>query len=112
MYVPLTELAEKRQATALHSESTLKNPYVQLGPCEQTNMLLSEVPMIDSVMATAMRKVHICQFVASMRKWHRWCYDFSVAMMEADIPKERWVAVLPSHLDDTARDAYEELTGA
>ncbi len=75
-------------------------------------MLPSEVPMIDAVMATAMHKVHSCQFVASMWKWNWWCYDFAVAMMGADIPKERWVAVLPSHLDDMARDAYEELTGA
>ncbi len=75
-------------------------------------MLLSEVPMIDPVMAMAMRKVHIRQFAASMWKWNRWCYDFAIAMMGADIPKEWSVAVLPSHLDDTARDAYEELMGA
>ncbi len=68
--------------------------------------------MIDAVMATAMRKVHIRLFVASTRKWNQCCYDFEVAMMGADIPNERWVAVLPSHLDDTARDAYEELMGA
>ncbi len=29
VYVPPTELADKRQATALHSESMLKNPYSQ-----------------------------------------------------------------------------------
>ncbi len=28
----------------------------------------------------------------------------------ADIPQARWVAVLPSHLDDLSRDAYEEIT--
>ncbi len=74
-------------------------------------MPLSQVKEIDVATATAMHKVHTCQFVASTRKWNQWCYDFEVAMMGADISKERWVAVLPSHLDDTARDAYEELTG-
>ncbi len=33
-------------------------------------------------------------------------------MLGAGIPESHWVAVLPSHLDDKARDAYEELTGA
>ncbi len=96
VYVPPTELAEKRQATALHSESTLKNPYLQLGPRERTNMLPSEVKAIDAVMAMATCKVHIRQLAASMQNWNWWCYDFEVAMMGADIPKERWVAVLPA----------------
>ncbi len=33
-------------------------------------------------------------------------------MRGAAIPRLHWVAVLASHLDDKARDAYEELTGA
>ncbi len=33
-------------------------------------------------------------------------------MLGAAIPESHWVAVLPSHLDDRARDAYEELTSA
>ncbi len=32
--------------------------------------------------------------------------------MGAAIPQTHWVAVLPSHLDDKARDVYKELTGA
>ncbi len=31
-------------------------------------------------------------------------------MKGAEIPQERWVAVLPSHLDDLSRDVYEEIT--
>ncbi len=59
-----------------------------------------------------MRKVSIRLFVAANKKWTRWRHDFEVAMMGAGIPQSHWVAVLPSHLDDKARDAYEELTGA
>ncbi len=68
--------------------------------------------MIDVATAAAMRKVQIHQFVAAMRKWNRWHHDFEVAMMGATIPQTQWVVVLPSHLDDSSRDAYEELTGA
>ncbi len=75
-------------------------------------MLPSEVPTIDVVTATAMCKVQVRQFVAATRKWNWWCHDFEVAMMGAAIPQQQWVAVLPSHLDDTARDAYEELMDA
>ncbi len=32
-------------------------------------------------------------------------------MMGVAIPETHWVAMLPSHLDNRARDAYEELTG-
>ncbi len=71
----------------------------------------SEMQQIDVTTVMAMRKVHIHQFAASSQKWNRWRYDFEVAMKGADIPRERWVAVLPTHLDDPARDAYEELTG-
>ncbi len=69
----------------LHSESMLKHPHSQLGPREWTNMLPSEVPMIDAATATAMRKVYIHQFMEATRKWNWWCYDFEVAMMGADI---------------------------
>ncbi len=33
-----------------------------------------------------------------------------MAMNGAYIPQLRWVAVLPTHLDDLSRDAYEEIT--
>ncbi len=87
MYVPPTELADKRQAMMLHSESMLKNPYSQLGLHERTNMLPLEVTTIDMVMAMAMRKVHIHQFVASTWKWNWWRYDFQVAMMGQTFPR-------------------------
>ncbi len=95
MYVPPTELADKRQATALRSDSTLKNPYSQLGPREWTNLPSSEVPMIDVQTATAMRKVQIRPFVVAMRKWNWWRHDYVVAMMGVGIPQNQWVAVLP-----------------
>ncbi len=97
VYVPPMELANKRQA-AVRNNSMLLNPYMQLGMHVQTNMPLSEVQEIDVTTATAMHKVHICQFVVSTRKWNRWRYDFEVAMKGADIPQTRWVAVLPSPL--------------
>ncbi len=59
-----------------------------------------------------MHKVNLKPFVTTSRKWTRWRHDFEVAMLGAAIPESHWVAVLPSHLDDTARDAYEELMGA
>ncbi len=95
----------------LRSDLMLKNPCSQFGPCEQTNMLPSEMQEIDVTMAMAMCKVHIHQFAATTRKWNWWHYDFEVAMKGADIPRERWVAVLPSLLDDSSRDACKELTG-
>ncbi len=99
VYVPPTELADKRQAAACDN-STLLNPYMQLGMRERTNMPPSEMQEIDVTMAMAMHNVHIHQFIVSTQKWNRWCYDFEVAMKGADIPQARWVAVLPSHLDD------------
>ncbi len=71
IYVPITELAEKRQA-AVASNSSLLNPYMPLGTCVQTNMLPSEVQDIDVPTAAAMCKVHIQKFCASTRKWNRW----------------------------------------
>ncbi len=71
----------------------------------------SEMQEIDGTMAAAMRKVHIHQFIATTWKWNWWRYDFEVVMKGADIPRERWVAVLPSHLDDPSRDSYKEITG-
>ncbi len=64
----------------------------------------SEVQEIDVTTAMAMCKVHIHPFIASTCKWNWWRYDFKVVMKGADIPQARWVAVLPSHLDDLARD--------
>ncbi len=31
-------------------------------------------------------------------------------MKGAEIPQSRWIAVLPSHLDDLSRDVYKEIT--
>ncbi len=88
VYVPPTELADRRQTTTLHSDSTLKNPYTQLGPRERTNMPLSEMQEIDVTMAAAMRKVHIHQFVVSTWRWNRWRYDFEVAMKGQTFPRK------------------------
>ncbi len=70
MYVPLMELADKRQAM-VHPDSMLQNPYMQLGTHERTNVPLSEVQEIDVTTATAMHKVHICPFVATTWKWNQ-----------------------------------------
>ncbi len=68
----------------------------------------AKVQEIDVTTATAMCKVHIHQFIATIWKWNRWRYDFEVAMKGVDLPQARWVAVLPSHLDDLSRDTYEK----
>ncbi len=70
----------------------------------------SEMQEIDVPTATVMCKVRIQQFDATTCWWNRWRYDFEVAMKGAEIPQARWVAVLPSHLDNLSRDAYEEIT--
>ncbi len=111
MYVPPRDLTDKRQAAASFSDVALKHPYVQLGPRERTDLPQCQVAAIDAKTAQAMRKVNLKPFVATSRKWTRWRHDFEVAMLGAAIPESHWVAVLPSHLDDRARDAYEELTG-
>ncbi len=51
VYVPPMEIADKRQATMVCSDSMLKNPYTQLGTHERTNMPPSEVQEIDVTMA-------------------------------------------------------------
>ncbi len=112
MYVPPMRLTSKRQVAASFSDMTLKHPHAQLGPCERTDLPQSQVAAIDAKTAQAMRKVNLKPFVATSRKWTRWRHDFEVAMLGAAIPESHWVAVLPSHLGDTARDVYEELTGA
>ncbi len=61
--------------------------------------------------AASMRKVHIDKFNSMKHRWNWWRHDFETAMMDAEIDQSRWVAMLPSHLDDLSRDAYEEITG-
>ncbi|MCP4544097.1 MAG: hypothetical protein GY832_43860, partial [Chloroflexi bacterium] len=75
-------------------------------------MPVMEIPEISDKTAQNMRKVNIRLFVAATKKWKRWRYDFEVAMRGAAIPRNHWVAAVASHLDDKARDLYEELTGA
>ncbi|MCP4536706.1 MAG: hypothetical protein GY832_06125, partial [Chloroflexi bacterium] len=107
VYVP--PIADTRQGAAKTAQ-----PYsnLHLGPREHTDLPESQVPMIDAKTAQAMHKVSIRPFIAASRKWVWWRHDFQVQMLGVGIPESHWVAVLPSHLDDKARDAYEELTGA
>ncbi len=109
VYMPTMELADKRQL-AMSSNWALLNPYIPLGMHVRTNVLPSQVQEIDVHTATSMHKVHIWQFNSDTHRWNQWRHDFEVAMKGADIPQSMWVAVLPSHLDNLSRDAYEEIT--
>ncbi len=109
IYTPITELADKRQMAAC-SNLALLNPHMPLGTCVRTNVPPSQLQDIDVTTATLMRKVHIRQFDVMTCQWNQWQHDFEVAMKGADIPQSRWVAVLPSHLDDLSRDVYKEIT--
>ncbi len=109
VYMPTTELADKRQVAAC-SNLAIRNPYMPLGTRVRTNAPQAQLQEIDVHTATSMHKVHIDNFNSVKQKWNRWRHDFQMAMKGADIPQTRWVAVLPMHLDDLSRDAYEEIT--
>ncbi|MCP4543494.1 MAG: hypothetical protein GY832_40800, partial [Chloroflexi bacterium] len=102
---------KKKQMAVSATNEALSQSHPQMGPRACTDLPAIEVPEIDDKTAQAMRKVNIRPFIAATRKWKRWRHNFEVAMRGAAIPRMHWVAVLASHLDGRARDAYEELTG-
>ncbi|MCP4544631.1 MAG: hypothetical protein GY832_46610, partial [Chloroflexi bacterium] len=112
VYVPPAALADKKQTAVAATGDAMSHSHPQMGPRQRTDLPSAQVPQIDAKIAQSMRKVNVRQFVAATRKWKWWRHDFEVAMLGAGIPQTHWVAVLPTHLDDRARDAYEKLTGA